>query len=91
VVWIGQGDFMATITFDTLKFAKRLRNAGVPTAEAEAISEAFKEVQAELDLATKQDLQLSLAETKSELIGWVVGAGFLQTALIAALLLKLVK
>ena len=41
--------------------------------------------------ATKQDLQLALAETKSELIRWVVGAGFLQTALITALLLKLVK
>lgn len=82
---------MATITFEPLKFAKKLQEAGVPIAEAEAISEAFKDVQAELDLATKQDLQLALAETKSELIRWVVGAGFLQTALITALLLKLVK
>ncbi len=82
---------MATITFEPLKFAKKLQEAGVPIAEAEAISEAFKDVQAELDLATKQDLQLALAETKSELIRWVVGAGFLQTVLITALLLKLVK
>jgi hypothetical protein len=37
------------------------------------------------------ELELKLSETKSELIRWVVGAGFLQTALIAALLLKLVK
>ena len=45
-------------------------------------------------LATKYDireLEVKLAETKSELICWVVGAGFLQTALIAALLLKLIK
>ena len=39
------------------------------------------------DMATKLDL----AEIKSELIRWVVAAGFLQTALIIALLLKLVK
>lgn len=48
---------MATITFDTLRFAKRLQTAGVPVGEAEAISEAFKEVQGEMDLATKQDLR----------------------------------
>jgi hypothetical protein len=39
----------------------------------------------------RRDLELKIAETKSDLIRWVVGAGFLQTALIAALLLKLIK
>ena len=48
---------MAFTTFDTLKFVKRLKEAGVPEKEAEAISEAFKEVQGELDLATKRDLK----------------------------------
>jgi hypothetical protein len=38
-------------------------------------------------MATKLDL----AEVKSELVRWVVAAGFLQTALSAALLLRLVK
>ncbi len=38
-----------------------------------------------------KELDVKIAETKSELIRWVVGAGFLQTALIAALLLKLIK
>jgi hypothetical protein len=56
-----------------------------------------------IDLATKHDirelelkielvraeLKRDMAETKAELIRWIVGAGFLQTALIAALLLKL--
>jgi hypothetical protein len=32
-----------------------------------------------------------LAETKAELVRWVVSAGFLQTVLIAALLMKLIK
>lgn len=36
-------------------------------------------------------MDVKLAEMKSGLVRWVVGAGFLQTALIAALLLKLIK
>ena len=39
------------------------------------------------DMATKLDL----AEVKADLIRWIVVAGFLQTVLIAALLLKLIK
>jgi hypothetical protein len=46
--------------------------------------------------ATKQDikeaelkLELKIAEFKTELICWIVGVGFLQTALIAGLLIKL--
>lgn len=39
------------------------------------------------ELELKQDVRL--AETKAELIRWVVGVGLLQTALIAALLIKL--
>ncbi len=38
---------------------------------------------------TELKLELKIAETKSELIRWIVGAGFLQTALITALLLKM--
>jgi hypothetical protein len=37
----------------------------------------------------RSDLQRDIAESKSELIRWIIGAGFLQTALITALLLKL--
>jgi hypothetical protein len=62
------------------------------------MSDAQKELLTELfdqkDLATKTDIkeiELKIAEVKAELIRWVVGAGFLQTALIAALLLKLIK
>ena len=43
-----------------------------------------------LDLRSKE-VELKIAETKSELIRWVVSVGLLQTALIAALLLKIIS
>ena len=87
-----------TTLFDTLYFVKKLKNAGFSEEQAEAISEAFREAHTGGDVATNRDVELMgfrietrLAETKSELIRWAIGAGFLQTALIAALLLKIVK
>ena len=47
---------MGTITFDTHKFIRTLKEAGVPEIQAEAFSEAFKEAQGEADLATKRDI-----------------------------------
>ena len=47
---------MATITFDTLKFVRTLKSAGVPESQAEAFSEAFKEAQGEAELATQHDI-----------------------------------
>ena len=47
---------IATITFDTHKFLRTLKDAGVPESQAEAFSEAFKEAQGEADLATKRDI-----------------------------------
>ncbi|BBL72019.1 DUF1640 domain-containing protein [Methylogaea oryzae] len=49
---------MATIAFDTLKFAKRLKDAGILPAQAEAEAEALAEVlEVNLkDLVTKEDL-----------------------------------
>ena len=89
---------MASITFDTLRFANRLKAAGVPQEQAEAEAEALSEVLETnvKDLASKQDIEVlraemrtEMAETKADLIRWVVGVGVLQTAMIAALLLKL--
>jgi hypothetical protein len=98
---------MMTLTFDTLQFVQRLKKAGVKEMEAEAIAEGFRDFQAnidatvrhdlatfETDLATKRDimtLEVKIAETKAELIKWVVSAGVLQTAIIGALVLKLVS
>jgi len=68
---------MAAVTFDTLKFSKRLEEAGVPQAQAESQAQALAEVlDARLsELATKQDLQLELAPLRSELtlVKWMLG------------------
>ena len=94
---------MATLAFDTYAYIRKLKESGITEdqarAQVEALSLAFEQFQAELHLsesATQQDvreselkLELKIVETKSELIRWIVGAGFLQTALITALLLKL--
>ena len=47
------------MTFDTLKFANRLKSAGVPSAQAEAEAEALAEVfDANLkELATREDIK----------------------------------
>ena len=96
---------MTTITFDTLRFVTRLKDSGLSESQSLAITEAFKEAHGEAEVATRNDLRelelklevrfkemdAKMAETKAELIRWVVGAGFLQTALIAALLMKLIK
>ncbi len=50
---------MATIAFDTLKFANTLKEAGVPPAQAEAEATALSEVlEVNLkELVTKEDLR----------------------------------
>jgi hypothetical protein len=89
---------MATITFDTLRFVTRLKESGLSETQALAITEAFKEAHGEAEVATKVDIrelelkfEARMSETKAELVRWIVAAGFLQTALIAALLIKLIK
>lgn len=48
---------MTTTTFDTHKFVRRLKEAGLPEMQAEAIADAFRDAQGEADLATKVDLR----------------------------------
>ena len=47
---------MGTITFDTLKFADTLKQAGVPSAQAEAEARAVAAAIGEVDVATKRDI-----------------------------------
>jgi hypothetical protein len=44
---------MAAITFDTLKFTKRLKEAGFPEAQAEALADAVLGATSEAELVTK--------------------------------------
>ncbi len=54
---------MATTAIDTLRFARKLRNAGLPDEQAEAMAAALGEELAD-HLATKADLLL---------LKWMVG------------------
>lgn len=75
---------MATITFDTLKFAEKLEKAGLPREQAAAIAEAQKDAFAEAmdsQPATKADLM----DMENRLIKWGIGLAFGQVAIIAAL------
>lgn len=60
---------MATLTFDTLKFSKKLESGGVPREQATVIAEAVADVQTEnLDqLATKTDLARVEERLRSEI------------------------
>jgi hypothetical protein len=69
---------MSTITFDTLKFANRLKEAGLTDQQAQAIAEAQKDAFAEaLDttLATKTDFDRLEAKVMAELtlVKWMLG------------------
>lgn len=58
---------MAALTFDTLKFTKRLKEAGFPEAQAEALVDAVLGATSEAELVTKKDLQIELAPLKTDL------------------------
>ena len=61
---------MATITFDTLKFANTLKEAGVPAAQAEAEATALSEVLEvnHKDLVTKEDLHREIESLRREMM-----------------------
>lgn len=82
---------MTAVTFDTLKFAKRLEASGLPTAHAEAIADAFREATSE-ELVTRdfldarlESVKASIEAVKSDIVRWVAGLLIAQAALIAAL------
>lgn len=82
---------MTTLPFDTYTFYTELVESGLPEKTADALTKAVTKIeQAKLEeLVTKRDL----AEVKADLQRWVVtvvfGTAILQTAIIAALLLKI--
>lgn len=85
---------MTIMAFDTLQFAKKLVDAGVPQKQAEVHAEAIAEIVQE-KLATKSDLkhleanlerstELKIANSKNELIRWIFGTAFAQAAFVIA-------
>ena len=80
---------MASITFDTLKLARKLEAAGFSAKQAAATAEALAETIGE-SVVTRDYLDLRLAEMKAalkaELPGWMFGALAAQAGIIVALL-----
>jgi len=74
---------MSAVTFDTLKFVKRLEKAGMKQAEAQ--NEAFEELTKPQELAKKSDI----TEMKYDMLKWIVGLAFGQFALLIGILMKL--
>jgi len=64
---------MTTITFDTLELVSKLKSAGIPQEQAEAVVRVIAESQSRL--ATKDDLELSLVPVKTDLavLKWMQG------------------
>ncbi len=48
---------MATITFDTHKFIRKLESAGFSVDQAEAVADAFRDASGEAELASKRDIR----------------------------------
>lgn len=78
---------MATITFDTLAYAKKMKAAGFTDQQAELQAEALQEIFG-TELATKNDLidvRKDISEAKAEIIKWVAGMLVAQAAIVVTL------
>ncbi|MBQ4133046.1 MAG: DUF1640 domain-containing protein [Desulfovibrionaceae bacterium] len=83
---------MATTTFDTLKYSKRLQELGFTREQAEGFAEIQSEIVSE-GLATKNDLHTEIQSVRAEiqavkfdLLKWMIGLAFAQMALMTGLL-----
>lgn len=80
---------MAALTFDTLKYSKRLEAAGIPTkaaeAQAEILSETLSIALSTNDLATNSHVEKVVADAKADIIKWLAALMVAQAAAIAAL------
>lgn len=76
---------MAAVAFDTLKFARTLRDkAKLSPEQAEGLADAMAEA-LQGDLVTKAYLRTELAETRAEIGCWVAGLiGFRTRAILGA-------
>ena len=64
---------MTTITFDTLELVDKLKTAGIPQEQAEAVVRVIADAQTKL--VTKDDLELALSPLKTDLavLKWMIG------------------
>ena len=85
---------MTSTTFDTLGYFEKLKAAGVPESQAKVQVEVMQDVvrsyddASRKDIATRGDLQEitnRIAETKFEILKWMVGIAVAQIAVSVAL------
>jgi len=66
-------NYMTTITFDTLKLVDKLKAAGIPQEQAEAVVRVIAEAQDELVTKTYLDIKLSPILTDLAVLKWMIG------------------
>ena len=86
------------MVLDTLKLARRLAAAGMPTEQADGVAAAIADGEAE-QAATKADLaevrteiaevRTEIAEFRTSVIQWIVGAVLLNWAAMAGLVIAI--
>ena len=84
---------MSAIAFDSLMFAKRLKEAGFTSKQAETLAEEQQEI-IDNNLATKQDiknLEYELKELEQRIMIKVGAMLFAQTGLIIAIVALFLK
>ncbi len=82
---------MNAVPFDTLKLADRLEAGGFTAEQARAVASAMADTVSIADLATKADLAQQLAETKADILKWVVSTIGIQTVVIIGAVLALMR
>ncbi|MCC0809493.1 DUF1640 domain-containing protein [Methylobacterium sp. W2] len=84
---------MATIALDTLASARKLKAAGFSDDQAEAVTGVLRETR-ETDLSTlvtKSDLKTEIAESKYDILKWVLSAIGFRTIVIVGAIVTLAR
>lgn len=78
------------ISFDTLAYSDDLQKSGFTREQANALarvnSEALQDIIQINELVTKKDLEIALANTKHDILKWMVTAMLAQTALLVGII-----
>jgi hypothetical protein len=64
---------MTTITFDTLELVDKLKSAGIPQEQAEAVVRVIAEAQEELVTKSYLDIKLAPIFTDLAILKWMLG------------------
>ncbi len=71
----GEGITVSTVTFDTLKFVKKLEAGGFERTQAEGIVVAFRDAFAERQLMRERQLKIDTAKANANfaILNWMMG------------------